>query len=616
MGTSLMAWRLQCPLVAFAAFFSILGAADSAWYDGIDSIKVLSPADASLQQTIDEIFHKMAEDPPGSMPFNAGGVLMPFKGQFGTNRQAVLLRRGDYGSLEIPVNFYTSIIGVGSTPADVRVSAIKANDTYPNSAKGGLENFRRSVEGLTCTASQITWAVSQAAPLRRLRIDGDLHLSQQDGEQVHYTSGGFMADISVGGTLNWGSQQQFFFRNSEFNNVDYTGSGRSFVFVGVRGVPTYDQTQPTPYISAVNATPTVAEKPYLVEQNGDWHMFVPERLEDLGPGISPRVGRNISMADVFVAREGDNAATISAGIKGKRALLLTPAIYFLSDPIRISDPNFVILGIGLPTLVTITGLSSFIVDAPGVRIAHVLIEAGHPRTRDGTAPLLLWKGSDGVGSDIFTRVGAFAYADEHHNSCTITHADIHVEVRGDRVVLDNSWFWHADHDDCTGNSTSPLSDIAYSGNGLVVYGENVTAYGLAVEHTMRSLVNWEGEGGQIFFFQSELPYHDPTFVDDGYCGYQVAYDIQRHTAYGVGIYQVFPTYTLQSDIRVPPTTELINAFAWSITSSFNTTLGSLICDAPGSDKCYRGGCDANSCHMAKFPVSAKQAVYDRSLGKR
>ena len=133
--------------------------------------------------------------------------------------------------------------GVGSAPADVLVSAIKANDTYPNSAKGGLENFWRSVEGLTCTASQITWAVSQAAPLRRLRIDGDLHLSQQDGEQVHYTSGGFMADISVGGTLNWGSQQQFFFRNSEFNNVDYTGSGRSFVFVGVRGVPTYDQTE-------------------------------------------------------------------------------------------------------------------------------------------------------------------------------------------------------------------------------------------------------------------------------------------------------------------------------------------------------------------------------------
>merc|ERR1711966_125336 len=104
--------RLQWPLVTFAAIFSILGAAESAWYDGIDSIKVLSPADASPQRTIDEIFQRMAQDPAGSLPFSAGGVMMPFKGQFGTNRQAVLLRRGDYGSLEIPVNFYTSIIGV------------------------------------------------------------------------------------------------------------------------------------------------------------------------------------------------------------------------------------------------------------------------------------------------------------------------------------------------------------------------------------------------------------------------------------------------------------------------------------------------------------------------
>jgi len=582
---------------------SILGAAGSSWYDGIASIKVFSPLDPALQQTVDQIFHQMALDPPNSLPFDAGGGnLTPFKGQFGTQRQAVLLRRGDYGALDIPVNFYTSIIGVGSSAADVLISSVKANDTYPDSAKGGLENFWRSVEGLTCTASSVTWAVSQAAPLRRVHINGDLHLSQQSGEQVHYTSGGFMADITVGGTLDWGSQQQFFFRNAEFNDIDYTGSGRSFVFVGVRGVPTYDPSKATPYISDVKQAPDVAEKPYLVEEDGEWLIIVPDRQAQPA-GRSQHSGSNISMEHVFVARDGDNAATISDGIKGKRALLLTPAMYFLYDSIRISAPDFVILGLGLPTLVTLTGLSAFIVDAPRVRIAHVLIEAGHPRTRDGTAALLLWKGSDGVGSDIFTRVGAFAYANDHHNSCTITHADIHIEVRGDRVVLDNTWAWHADHDDCTGSSSSPASDSAYSGNGLVVYGENVTSYGLAVEHTMMNLVNWDGDGGKIYFFQSELPYHDPTFVDDGYCGYKVAYDVQRHLAYGVGIYQVFPTYTLQADIRVPPTADLTHVFAWSITSPYNTTLGSLICDAPGKDNCNRGSCDANSCHLAKFPVS-------------
>jgi hypothetical protein len=312
------------------------------------------------------------------------------------------------------------------------------------------------------------------------------------------------------------------------------------------------------------------------------------------------------MDDVFVAKDGDNSTSISAGIKGKRALLLSPAMYFLHEAIRITDPDFVVLGIGLPTLVTLSGLSAIIVDAPRVRIAHVLIEGGHPRTGDGTSPLMLWKGSDGVASDIFTRVGAFSYEKGGHDSCTVTHADVHLEARGDRLVLDNSWLWHADHDDCTGDSDYPKSDIAYSGNGLTVYGENVTAYGLAVEHTMMDLVDWSGEGGQIYFFQSELPYNDPTFVDDGYCGYKVGYDVKRHSAYGVGIYQVFPTYTLKADMRVPPDADLTNVFAWSITSGFNATLGKLICASPGLDHCHNGECDANSCHIAKFPIPSIQ----------
>lgn len=583
---------------------------ESAWYDGIDTIKVLSPGDHSIQHTIDGIFHQMAEDPPHSLPFKVIGkdknITIPFRGQFGTKRQAVLLRRGNYGSLQIPVNFYTTIHGVGSGPEDVMVNSIKANDTYPHSAKGALENFWRSVEGLTCTARNVTWAVSQAAPLRRMRIAGDLYLSQQSGQEVHYTSGGFMADISVGGQLHWGTQQQFFFRNADFASVEYSQAGRSFVFVGVNGAPSYNKQQATPYISAVRATPVIAEKPYLVEDKGQWHIVVPDRLENVGPGTSwqndPPSSKNISMDDVFVAKDGDNSTTITAGMKGKRALLLTPAMYFLHEAIRIEDPDFVVLGIGIPTLVTLTGLSAIIVDAPRVRIAGLLIEGGHPRTSDGTSPLLLWKGSDGVISDIYTRVGVFAYEKGGHDSCTVTHADVHLEARGDRLVLDNSWLWHADHDDCTGDSDDPMSDTAYSGNGLTVQGENVTAYGLAVEHTMMDLVDWSGEGGQIFFFQSELPYHDPSFRDEGYCGYKVAYDVQRHTAYGVGIYQVFPTYTLDADMRVPPSADLTNVFAWSITSGFNATLGTLICASPGDDTCHKGECDNNSCHVAKFPL--------------
>lgn len=40
------------------------------------------------------------------------------------------------------------------------------------------------------------------------------------------------------------------------------------------------------------------------------------------------------------------------GIQGKKGLLLSPAIYQVSTPIQITQPHFVILGLGFPTLVS------------------------------------------------------------------------------------------------------------------------------------------------------------------------------------------------------------------------------------------------------------------------
>jgi hypothetical protein len=45
--------------------------------------------------------------------------------------------------------------------------------------------------------------------------------------------------------------------------------------------------------------------------------------------------------------------------------------------------------------------------------------------------------------------------------------------------------------------------------GLVVTGDDVTAYGLAVEHYQKSEVVWTGQGGTDVFFQNELPYDPP-----------------------------------------------------------------------------------------------------------
>lgn len=61
--------------------------------------------------------------------------------------------------------------------------------------------------------------------------------------------------------------------------------------------------------------------------------------------------------------------------------------------------------------------------------------------------------------------------------------------------------WRADHD-----ADGPVRDGKHpSKHGLVVRGDNVTAYGLFVEHFLEDNTVWHGENGAIYFYQNELP---------------------------------------------------------------------------------------------------------------
>lgn len=79
-----------------------------------------------------------------------------------------------------------------------------------------------------------------------------------------------------------------------------------------------------------------------------------------------------------------------------------------------------------------------------------------------------------------------------------------VVVRDRFVVGDNMWFWRADH------TASGTADIQYNPvrNGLVVRGDDVTMYGLAVEHALEDLVQWSGERGCVCSLV--LFFHDCT----------------------------------------------------------------------------------------------------------
>ena len=114
-----------------------------------------------------------------------------------------------------------------------------------------------------------------------------------------------------------------------------------------------------------------------------------------------------------------------------------------------------------------------------------------------------------------------------------------MEINSNDVIGDHAWVWRADHGAGAGWTTNP------SDNGLIVNGNNVTYYGLFVEHFQKDITQWNGDNGRTYFYQCELPYDPPTQGDwmhgqvNGWPGYKVADTVKNHEAWGLGIYAFF-----------------------------------------------------------------------------
>lgn len=112
--------------------------------------------------------------------------------------------------------------------------------------------------------------------------------------------------------------------------------------------------------------------------------------------------------------------------------------------------------------------------------------------------------------DVFARVGG-------PDSFEVK-TKIMVQVNSGNVIIDDTWLWRADHwkGGLVKNKRNP------NDTGLQVNGDNVTGYGLASEHTLGNLLEWNGEKGRTYFYQSELPYDvDQSYGDAGFVGYKV-----------------------------------------------------------------------------------------------
>lgn len=251
-----------------------------------------------------------------------------------------------------------------------------------------------------------------------------------------------------------------------------------------------------------------------------------------------------------MANENTSAQTISDKIAEGLHVVLQPGNYYLTDSIKVNRDNAVVLGIGLATLVSTTGKPCIEVgNVNGVRVAGVLLEAGETKSE----ALLMWgtKGfagssqNPGVASDVFARVGG--RNDQYAHSAK---TDTMVTINSGNVIIDNTWLWRADHDTqgLVYNSNNPVD------SGIVVNGDDVIAYGLAVEHTLGHMTQWNGNNGLTIFYQSEYPYDvDGSYGTNGFASYKVNDSVTSHRAFGIGAYSYFRDHdvTVNSGIQAP-----------------------------------------------------------------
>ena len=471
--------------------------------------------------------------------------------EFGPQRNALLFLPGSY-SVDVPVGFYTEVMGLGASPDATRI----AGNLHSNASlehNNATTTFWRSAEGISVgpTGGTMQWAVSQAVSLRRMHVRGDLVLHQNHG----WASGGWMSDSLVDGNVDSGSQQQWISRNCEWQS--WTDANWNMVFVGVVHSP--EGAWPSPPYTKVAQTPVVREKPFLqVNAAGEFSVRVPGLRSD-SVGITWRggetAGETIPIAQFYIARpDVDTADTINAQLVRGKNLILTPGIYELSAPIRVTRPH-VVLGLGFATLRPVKGTPAMTtVDADGIDIAGLLFDAG-----PNESPVLLEVGPEGSRArhvedpialhDVFFRVGGAG----------VGRAKVNLRINSNDTLVDHTWIWRADHGAGVG------WELNASDNGLVVNGNEVTIYGLFVEHHQQFQVLWKGNGGRTYFYQSEIPYDPPNQASytsapgvNGWASYKVADGVTRHEAWGLGVYSVFqhPDVVVTRAIEAPKGSEV------------------------------------------------------------
>ncbi|MEV5864051.1 coagulation factor 5/8 type domain-containing protein [Streptomyces sp. NPDC052071] len=493
------------------------------------NVLVFDPSTPDIQGKVDEIFKKQES------------------AQFGSDRYALMFKPGTYNDINAQIGFYTSIAGLGLNPDDTTFNGDVTVDAgwFDGNA---TQNFWRSAENLALNPVNGTnrWAVSQAAPFRRMHVKGGLNLAP-DG--YGWASGGYIADSKIDGQVGPYSQQQWYTRDS---SVGGWGNGVwNMTFSGVEGAPA--QSFPEPPYTTLDTTPVSREKPFLYLDGDAYKVFVPaKRTNARGTSWADGTpeGESIPLDQFYVVKPGATAQTINAAVDQGLHLLFTPGVYHVDEPIEIDRANTVALGLGLATIIPDNGVTAIKVgDVDGVKLAGLLVDAGPVNSS-----VLVEVGPEGSSGDhaanptslqdVFVRIGGAGPG----------KATTSIVVNSDDTIIDHTWVWRADHGEGVGWETNRAD------YGVHVKGDDVLATGLFVEHFNKYDVRWSGENGKTIFFQNEKAYDAPNQAAiqngdiKGYAGYKVDDSVTTHEGWGMGSYCFFdvdPTIRQQHGFQAP-----------------------------------------------------------------
>lgn len=566
-------------------------------------------------------------------------LIDPAQGHFSDRRLCVMFRPGTYENVNFPVGYWTQVLGLGETPDHVRftghlgVYCLPANTD--NHEVGSLDTFWRSAENFTSDSCFIKnehgqycvpvidrsiaddvpetirkslapqepgnypklypigdlsgyppdqvpkfssqkgmlWAVSQAAPIRRIQVTNNLQLSLGD----NYSSGGFMANVHVGGYLMFGTQQQFCIRNCDITEKA-NGGAWSMVFNGSTSQAsnghtnsdTIDWVGTSPMVVCEPRTSWKIEKPFLFQNHeGEMYLGVPKSERD---SVGTNHGGlrddeiykidNLKVVRVFTPHH--SFVEVQHAAKNGTHIVLSSGTYRWNETLQITQSNQVVLGIGMATIQAPgTGEPCIRVHstAYGVRISGLSLEASviSKFIFEGST-LLQWGEKEAVRSKKIQNKARENPGAIHDLYCFVGGRSLDrtvkvqcmVKIYSSHVIGDNLWLWRADHVQLMPKEVPnkpELSDYHVTtygecicDTGLEVLGDDVVFHGLAIEHTYKDMLIWHGKRGRVYFYQSEMPYDVSGKNYQNVAGYRVHVQADDHIGKGVGVYSYFRDY--------------------------------------------------------------------------